>query len=316
MSKYKTKPFYPVKVETYPLESRASKVKVEDFARPWSPEEPFRNFVESIPSILGGQDFKDLLRLCIEARGHDKTRIFALGGHAIKVGLNPILIDLIRGGWISAVALNGAGIIHDFEIALSGKTSEDVESQIQAGDFGMASETGAILNECINSAAVQDVGIGEAVGKRIQESTFEFKELSLTAAAYGLNIPVTVHVGIGTDIIHVHPNVNGEALGKSALRDFYLFCELVKNLDGGGVYINIGSAVILPEVFLKAVSFVRNQGERLEDFSTAVFDFIHHYRPYHNVVKRPIKGRGRGFYFIGQHEILIPLFAAALKSLA
>lgn len=315
MSKYKEKPFFPVNLETYSLESRVSKVKVDDFAKPWSPEEPFRNFVKSIPSILGGQDFKDLLRLFIEAKSHDKTRIFALGGHVIKVGLNPVLIDLMQGEWISAVALNGAGIIHDFEIALSGKTSEDVESQIQAGDFGMASETGEILNECINSAAAQDVGIGEAVGKRIQESTFKYKDLSLTAAAYGLNIPVTVHVGIGTDTIHVHPNASGEALGKSAMRDFYLFCELVKRLDGGGVYINIGSAVILPEVFLKAVSFVRNQGIRLEDFSAAVFDFFHHYRPYHNVVKRPIKGRGRGFYFIGQHEILIPLFAAALKSL-
>ena len=315
MSKYKEKPLFPVNLETIPLKSRESKVRVNDFAKPWSPEEPFYNFVKSIPSILGGQDFKEFLELVIRAKSRDKARLFALGAHVIKVGLNPVLVDLMQEGWISAIALNGAGIIHDFEIALSGETSEDVETKIQNGDFGMAFETGKMLNEWINAAAAEDVGMGEAVGRRIYESEFAHKDLSLTASAYALGIPVTVHVGIGTDTIHFHPSVNGEALGKSALRDFFLFCELVKKLDGGGVFTNIGSAVVLPEVFLKAVSYVRNQGGHLEDFSTAVFDFIHHYRPFQNVVRRPIKGKGRGFYFIGQHEILVPLLAASLKSL-
>ena len=315
MSKYKEKPLYPVNLETFSLASRKSKVSIKDFARPWSPEDSFYDFVNGLPGILGGRDFKEFLALLSGAKKKRKARIFALGAHVIKVGLNPIMIDLMQEGWISALAFNGAGIIHDFEIALSGETSEDVESQIQEGDFGMAWETGAMLNECINSAAAEDVGIGEAVGKRIYESKFPYKDQSLMASAYALAIPVTVHVGIGTDTIHFHPAVSGEALGKSALQDFFLFCELIRKLNGGGFYLNIGSAVILPEVFLKAVSYVRNQGGNLEDFSTAVFDFIHHYRPFHNVVRRPVKGKGRGFYFIGQHEILVPLLAAALKSL-
>lgn len=315
MSKYKEKPLYPVNLKTFSLHSRDSKVSVKDFAKPWSSGGSFSDFLDGLPGILGGRDFKQFLEILSEAKKRKKTRIFALGAHVTKVGLNPILIDLMQAGWISALAFNGAGIIHDFEIALSGETSEDVELQIQAGDFGMASETGEILNECINSAADEDIGIGEAVGKKICDSKYAYKELSLLGSAYALDIPVTVHVGIGTDTIHFHPQVKGEALGKSGLRDFFLFCELVKKLDGGGVFVNVGSAVILPEVFLKAVSFIRNQGGCLEDFSTAVFDFVHHYRPFHNVVKRPLKGRGKGLYFIGQHEILIPLLAAALKSL-
>jgi hypothetical protein len=232
----------------------------------------------------------------------------------IKVGLSPIIIDLMKEGWITALALNGAGIIHDFEIAFTGQTSEDVQLQIKNGHFGMAQETGQMLNDAINSGEEKGLGLGEAVGEMIATSDFPHKDMSLLSAAYNLNLPVTVHVAIGTDIIHFHPKVKGEAIGNASLKDFFLFCSLLEKLEDGGVFVNIGSAVILPEVFLKALSFVRNKGWLLENFSTAVFDFIHHYRPYENVVKRPHGKKGRGFYFIGHHEIMIPLLAVSLKS--
>ncbi len=314
MSKYKIEPVFPKKLKTVTLDSRESKVGVKDFAECCPAESSLNNFIKSLPDILAGRDLKDFLFLMHKAKEHDKSIIFSMGAHVIKVGLNPIVIDLLKKGWISALALNGAGIIHDFEIAFAGKTSEDVGSQIQEGDFGMADETGRMLNEAINAGADADIGLGEAVGKMICESDFPFKHMSLTAAAFKLNIPVTVHVAIGTDIVHYHPGIKGESIGKTSLRDFFIFCEIVKDLEGGGIYINAGSAVILPEVFLKAVTCVRNQGIALKDFSTAVFDFIHHYRPYQNVVKRPLRGDSRGFYFIGHHEIMIPLLAAALIS--
>jgi len=314
MSKYTIEPMLPKKLKTVSLDSRESKVVVKDFAECCPAEASLNYFINSLPDILAGRDFKDFLVLMHKAKEHSKNIIFSMGAHVIKVGLNPIVIDLLKKGWISALALNGAGIIHDFEIAFAGKTSEDVGSQIQEGDFGMANETGRMLNEAINAGADADIGSGEAVGKMIYESDFPFKQMSLTAAAFKLNIPVTVHVAMGTDIVHYHPGVKGESIGKTAIRDFFLFCEIVKDLEGGGIYINAGSAVILPEVFLKAVTYVRNQGIALKDFSTAVFDFIHHYRPYQNVVKRPLRGEGRGFYFIGHHEIMIPLLAAALIS--
>ena len=220
----------------------------------------------------------------------------------------------MKGGWITALALNGAGIIHDFEIAFTGQTSEDVQLQIKNGHFGMAQETGQMLNDAINSGEEKGLGLGEAVGEMIATSDFPHKDMSLLSAAYNLNLPVTVHVAIGTDIIHFHPDAKGEAIGNASLKDFFLFCSLLEKLEDGGVFVNIGSAVILPEVFLKALSFVRNKGRPLESFSTAVFDFIHHYRPYENVVKNPHGKKGRGFYFIGHHEIMIPLLAVSLKS--
>jgi hypothetical protein len=233
----------------------------------------------------------------------------------MKVGLNPVILRMMKEGWITALALNGAGIIHDFEISFAGRTSEDVESQIKDGQFGMADETGELLNTAINSARDKELGLGEAVGKFIESSDFTHKEHSILATAYRLNIPTTVHVAIGTDIIHFHPSADGEALGKSSMRDFFLFCSLCENLEGGGVFANVGSAVILPEIFLKAVTCIRNKGAILEDFSTAVFDFRHHYRPYENVAKRPLGKKGRGLYFIGHHEIMLPLLEASLRSL-
>jgi hypothetical protein len=314
MSKYKFNPFARDGLKTYPLRSRKSKVQIEDFARAFSPEEPFSRFAESLPNILAGKDFKDFLELMEKAKTKRKAIIFALGAHVMKVGLNPVILKLMEEGWITALAMNGAGIIHDFEISLAGHTSEDVANQIKDGRFGMAEETGELLNSAINSAKEQDMGLGEAVGAFIESSDFPHKDLSILAVAYRLNIPTTVHVAIGTDIIHFHPRADGEALGKTSMRDFFLFCSLCKNLDGGGIFINIGSAVILPEIFLKAITYVRNKGVALEDFSTAVFDFHHHYRPYENIVKRPLGKKGRGFYFIGHHEIMIPLLATSLRS--
>lgn len=316
MSKYKYKLFSTHGLKTYPIRSRKSKVRIEDFAEAFSPEKPFSHFVESLPNILAGKDFKDFLELMDRARTRKKAIVFALGAHVIKVGLNPVILKLMEEGWITALTLNGAGIIHDFEISLAGHTSEDVADQIKDGRFGMAEETGNLLNGVINSARGKDVGLGEAVGDFIENSDFAHKDLSILAAAYRLNIPTTVHVAIGTDIIHFHPQADGEAIGKASMRDFLLFCSLCEKLEGGGVFVNIGSAVVLPEVFLKAVTCVRNKEVALEDFSTAVFDFHHHYRPSENVVKRPFGIKGRGFYFIGHHEIMIPLLAASLRTLS
>jgi hypothetical protein len=273
-------------------------------------------FIRNLPNFLAARDFREFLCLLENARKRRKAIIAAMGAHVLKVGLSPVLIDLMKNGWISAVALNGAGVIHDFEIAFCGRTSEDVESQVKKGRFGMARETGEMLNEAIRQGAEKGLGMGEAVGRMIDRSKLPYKRFSLLGSAYRLGIPVTVHVAIGTDTIHFHPQADGEALGKTSLKDFFLFSGLVRRLDGGGVFMNIGSAVILPEVFLKAVSLVRNKGYRLENFSTAVFDFIHHYRPDQNVVRRPLGKKGKGFYFIGPHEILIPLLAAALKSVS
>lgn len=314
MSKYKIQPLSPTGLKTYSLRSRKGKVNINNFARVYSPDKSFALFIDSLPDILAGKDFKEFISLLIGAKKRNKAIIFALGAHVIKVGLGPIIIDLMKEGWITALALNGAGIIHDFEIAFAGQTSEDVELQIKEGQFGMAQETGEILNDAINLGEKEDAGLGEAIGKMIAGSDFSHKNLSLLNAAYNLDIPVTVHVAIGTDVIHFHPNVKGEALGKASLKDFFLFCSLLENLEGGGVFVNIGSAVILPEVFLKALSFIRNKGRQIKDFSTAVFDFIHHYRPYQNVIRRSLSERGKGFYFIGHHELMIPLLAASLKS--
>lgn len=313
MTKYKIKPISPAGLKTYPLRSRPSKVNIKHFARPVAPGGKLSDFVESLPDILAAKDFKEFVGLMRTARGRQKAIVFALGAHVIKVGLNPIIIDLMEEGWLTGLALNGAGIIHDFEIAYAGQTSEEVEVQIKDGLFGMARETGEMLNEAINKGSEEGIGLGEAVGRMIADSDFTHKELSLLATAYKLAIPATVHVAVGTDIIHFHPKARGEAIGKTSLQDFFVFCSMVEKLEGGGVFINAGSAVILPEVFIKALSLVRNKGHQVENFTTAVFDFIHHYRPHQNVVRRPVGEKGRGFYFIGHHEIMIPLLAASLK---
>jgi hypothetical protein len=306
------RPLSPDGLTTYPLRSRASKVRVSEFAKIVRPSASVSRFVESLPDFLAAKNLRELRATMTKARSGEKALIWALGAHVIKVGLSPVLVDLMKNGWISALAFNGAGIIHDFELAFAGATSEDVESQIKAGRFGMARETGERLNEAILRGGREGLGLGESVGRMIADSDFPFKKWSLLGTAYHLNIPATVHVAIGTDIIHMHPRASGEALGATSLKDFFRLAGIVRGLNGGGVFLNIGSAVLLPEVFLKAVALVRNQGLPLDGFSTAVFDFLYQYRPAQNVVKRPLGKKGKGYYFVGPHEILIPLLAAAL----
>jgi hypothetical protein len=236
--------------------------------------------------------------------------MLGMGAHAIKVGLNPVILDLMERGIITSLSLNGAGIIHDFELALIGRTSEDVDKEILTGAFGMAEETGSMLNQAIKSAGPEE-GIGAAVGRMIQNGDFPYKGKSLLAAGFRLEIPVTVHVAIGTDIIHMHPSFDGRATGEAAQRDFLAFCSLVSDIEGG-VYINLGSAVLLPEIFLKAVTLCRNLGHSLHHFTTVNMDFVQHYRPNTNVVRRPTQGGGRGFALTGHHEIMLPLLAAAV----
>ncbi len=304
----------PAGLNTQSLLARKSKVDIRDFAKVPDPKAGAAGFVDSLPDILAGRDLRNFLALVRRARSAGKPVILGMGAHVIKVGLSPIIIRLMREGWVTALALNGAGIIHDFEIAFSGQTSEDVGPQLEAGAFGTARETGEYLNRAIRSGARRDSGLGEAVGAMIARSRFPHKDLSLLGTACELGLPATVHVGIGTDTIHFHPGASGAALGRTSLRDFFRFCDVVECLEGGGVYLNVGSAVILPEVFLKALAYVRNQGRTVQDFSTAVFDFLHHYRPAQNVIARAVGEKGRGFYFIGHHEIMVPLLAAALLS--
>lgn len=311
MSQYRINPLDPQDLKTVSLKDRPAKVDLGTFGRPVR-EDSIRAVMDSLPDILAGSDFKRLVRDLNVARIHERLRLFGMGAHVIKVGLNPILIDLMEEGWISGLAFNGAGIIHDFEIAFAGKTSEDVSSSLEEGRFGTAQETGEFLNEAVRKGAEDKLGLGESVGRMIARSSFPFKQFSLMGKAYEKNIPATVHVAVGTDIIHFHPNVDGKALGQTSLQDFFLFCAQVERLEEG-VYLNIGSAVILPEIFLKALAVVRSRGVELESFSTAVFDFIRHYRPQQNVVTRPPGRGGRGAYFVGHHEIMIPLLAAALK---
>jgi hypothetical protein len=310
----RAKPLPLAVLSTYSLRSRKSKVDIRRAAKVSRAGDSIGRFLRGLPDVLAAAEFRDLAGRMAAARAGRKALIWALGAHVIKVGLNPVLVDLMRTGWISALALNGAGIIHDFELAFAGRTSEDVESAIRTGRFGMARETGEFLNGAVTAGAAEGLGLGEAVGRMIARSRFPYRRTSLLGEAWRLKIPVTVHVALGTDIIHMHPAASGAAIGEASLRDFRLFAAQVAALDGGGVYLNIGSAVLLPEVFLKAVSLVRNSGLRLDGFSTAVFDFNHHYRPAQNVVKRPLGRTGKGYYFLGHHEIMVPLLAAALKN--
>jgi hypothetical protein len=311
-------PNYPVGpldlsgLRTYPLKSRKSKVGIDDLGSIPKAGESFREFWDGLPRVLAARDLKELVRSMKTARDRKRGLIWGVGAHVIKVGLSPLMIHLMEEGYVTGLALNGAGIIHDFEMALVGQTSEEVEEGLGSGDFGMAEETGSLLNRAIEEGVSQGTGIGEAIGAFVERHQPQFMQLSLLWAGYRLSIPVTVHVAVGTDIIHMHPQASGDLIGRGSLQDFKLLAALVQKLDDGGVYLNLGSAVVLPEVFLKAVSVVRNLGHPLSNFSTASFDFIRHYRPRKNVVERPVTGSGRGYEFVGHHEIMVPLLAAAL----
>ena len=298
-------------VKSYPLKKRPSKVKVDDFGDAWQPGGSMNRWLESLPKILAGNDFTEIVDRLVRAAASGKTIILAMGAHAIKVGLNPIIIDLLNRRILSGIAMNGAGIIHDAEVAMVGCTSEDVAEQIGTGKFGMAEETGKLLNAAISEGAKQGLGIGRSVGAMLIRENFPYNRYSLLARAFELDIPVTVHVAIGTDIIHFHPNVDGASIGKASHLDFRIFARLVSTLEEG-VFINLGSAVILPEVFLKALTLVRNLGYQARDFTTVNMDFIRHYRPMTNVVHRPTLDGGKGYNLVGHHEIMFPLLAAAV----
>ena len=308
------KHFKPIELnglKTYPLSERKSKVAAADFAKPWKEGSKFKSFMESLPNILAGSDIKAVISSIARAAGDKRTVVIGMGAHVIKVGLNPVMIDLMERGIVTAVAMNGAGIIHDFELAMTGRTSEDVAASIGSGSFGMAHETGAFLSEAIIKAKEKSAGLGESVGMAMIEKQFPFLDKSILAAGARLGVPVTVHVAIGTDIIHMHPEFDPEAAGWATHIDFRIFASVLATLDRG-VYLNIGSAVILPEVFLKAITLVRNLGHHAEDFTTVNMDFIRQYRPTTNVVNRPTAGGGRGFNLVGHHEIMLPLIAAGV----
>lgn len=313
MSRYKAKPIDLSLIATYPLASRSSKVTTDDFASPIKTTATISEFLDSLPNILAAGELRELAAAIRNAKEKRRGIIVGLGGHVIKTGLAPILIDLMNRGYVTGFAMNGSAMIHDFEIAVAGATSEDVDASLGSGSFGMAEETGRIINEAVSSGARDELGMGEAVGRHLEQRLKPAHAgKSLLHTAYQSSVPVTVHVAIGTDIVHIHPSADGGAIGQTSLRDFRLLCSLVRELHDGGVYLNLGSAVVLPEVFLKTVTVVRNLGFKLQDFCTANFDFIQQYRPLTNVVRRPVAGSGRGFSFIGHHEIMIPLLAAAI----
>ena len=299
-------------VRTYPLASRASKARAEDFAKPFSKGGSFVAWFDSLSAILGAADIRRVVDAVVAAKKRGGGVVWGIGAHVIKTGVSPVLIDLMERGCVSALAMNGAGIIHDFEIALSGSTSEDVDAALGPGKFGMAQETGTLLNEAISQARAEGKGLGQGVSEFLARRNPAHGAKSLAVSAHRLGVPLTVHVAVGTDIIHMHPKASGADIGETSLRDFRYFTSSVSKL-AGGVYMNCGSAVILPEVFLKAVALSRNQGISLEGLTTVNIDFIRMYRPQTNVVTRPVAGTsGKGITLVGHHEILIPLLAAAI----
>ena len=311
MSQYPIEPLSFQGLHTYSVHERHSKVSLADFAAPMQAGMNLRQWMAALPKQLAGKDFPDMVARLALAKKQGRPILLGMGAHVIKVGLNPVLIGLMRQGFISGLALNGAGIIHDAELAMAGRTSEEVGEVLGSGAFGAARETGEVLNAAICDAARRGIGIGQGVGEMLLAQGFAHNGQSLLASAAGMNIPVTVHVAMGTDIIHIHPGADGAAIGKAGHHDFRLFCRLVSGLEGGA-YLNFGSAVLLPEVFLKALTVVRNLGHQVRHFTTANFDFIRHYRPSVNVVQRPTLEGGKGFHFTGHHELMLPLLAAAL----
>ncbi len=294
------------KIKTIPLNARKCKVSIKNFAKPGKKGASFNDFYASLPDVLASQNLCSLTDKIVTAYREKKMVILMMGAHVIKCGLSPLVIDLMKRGVIKAVALNGAGIIHDTEISMIGRTSEDVGEGIIDGSFGMAKETASFINGAINEGFQKGIGIGESLGSKITKTKKPHRSLSILANGYELGIPVTVHVAIGTDIIHQHPSANGEAIGEGSLLDFRSFIYSVGSLEGG-VAVNFGSAVILPEVFLKAVTVARNLGHKLSVFTTANFDMISQYRPYQNILSRPTSTGGKGYNMIGHHEIMFPL---------
>ncbi len=302
------------KARTTSIRGRKSRVHLERFASPADPQQSFSLFYNSLPRLLAVQDLDALVESVAKAGKEGKPVLHLLGAHVVKTGLSPVIIDLMEYGCVQGIAMNGAGAIHDMEIAYFGKTSEDVASGLSDGSFGMSRETSELLNGTAREAHKNKMGFGEALGVRLAREKPPGLAQSILGQAFVRDIPATVHVALGTDIVHQHPDACGEAIGDATLRDFRIFAELVSRLNGGGVALLFGSAVVLPEVFLKALTVARNIKGKVTGFTTASFDMIRHYRPDANVVRRPIQGGGQGYSFIGHHEIMIPLFAAAVKN--
>jgi hypothetical protein len=313
MSKYYIQPIDFTRLKTIPIAERGGKVRVDDFATHYAKGAGVRGWLNSLPKILAANAFRSVVKALQTARDGRKPILWGLGGHVIKCGLAPVLTDLMERGYATAFSMNGSAAIHDFEIAIAGQTSEDVESVLPDGRFGTAEETGREMNQAIECGDRDGIGIGEALGRILTEGSINHANQSLLAAAFRAAVPVTVHVAFGTDTPHTHPAANAGAIGRGTHHDFRLFCTLVSGLHDGGVYLNVGSAVVMPEVFLKAVSAVRNLGNPLANFTTVNFDFLQHYRPRVNVVERPhAKSGGRGYAITGHHELMLPLLAAAL----
>jgi deoxyhypusine synthase len=302
----------PAKVKRYSIKTRFSKVNKGDFALVPAKSKSFSGFLSSLPDILKAKDLRQVSSDIVAARKKKKAVIFMAGAHVIKCGLNPVLIELIKKKVINCICLNGAGIIHDFEIAFQGKTSEDVAENLKDGSFGMGKETADFINQAVKDGVAEGLGLGSAVAKMIADEKLPHKNLSLLYNAYKYNVPVCVFVGIGTDIIHQHPSFDAGLTAEGSLRDFHTLAENICALNQGGVVLNFGSAVLLPEVFLKALNLARNLGNKVKDFTTANFDMIYQYRPAQNVVIRPTNSGGRGYYIIGHHEIMLPLLAQAV----
>ena len=299
------------KLKTYSIHDRKSMVDIRDFSKPWTKGGSFSDFLSTLPSILAGKDLHHVIEAVSTAAKNKRKVCFAMGGHVIKTGMSPLIIDLMEKNVLSMISMNGSGIIHDLETALTGRTSEDVAASLGNGSFGMAKETSDLLNLAIQQSKEKSIGLGQAVGELILSENLKFKDTSLLASGAAAKIPVTVHVALGTDIIHMHPEFDAAACGAASHLDFKLFASHIAELEKG-VFINAGSAVIMPEVFLKAVTLVRNLGHILDDFTTVNLDFIRHYRPMTNVVNRPTLGKGKGYSIVGHHEILIPLIAAGV----
>ena len=313
----RTRPFPPLPLDglrTEPLSRRASKVTLSDFARPHRAGGSLASFLGALPRVLAAETLGALRDEIVRARSRRRPIVWGLGAHVLKVGLTPVVVDLMERGFVTALALNGAGIVHDFEIAVAGKTSEDVDAGLGTGAFGAARETGEEVNRAVVEGDRDGLGLGAALGRYLETRRPRPRHLgaSLLAAAWRRGLPATVHVAVGTDIVHIHPSCDPGALGRATHLDFRTFAGQVARLGGGGVYLNVGSAVVLPEVFLKAVTLARNLGYKVEDFATANLDFLQSYRPVTNVIERPVRHVGRGYRLTGHHELVVPLLAAAL----
>lgn len=315
MAAKKFKPLDFSKVRTYPVAKRFSKVETALLGTKVSKGATVRAFIRGLPEILAARDLKLIARKIAECHRKNRTVLLGMGAHPIKVGLSPLIIDFMERGIIHAIALNGAGVIHDFELAYIGETSEDVAASLKDGRFGMGEETGTFINEAISEGARSNLGVGAAVGAAILKQRLPYRRLSILAAGARLNMPITSHIAIGTDIVHMHPKADGRALGECSLRDFRTLTSVVATLDGG-IYLNFGSAVVLPEVFLKALSLARNLGKKVQNLTTVDLDFLKQYRPLTNVVNRPTLHSGKGYHLTGHMEIMVPLlFAAVLEEL-